>query len=172
MKRTRRGFTLIEVLGTITLLGAVWATVVLALHAMYEAERRLSRGFETANTVDHLAQRLRSDAHAARSVSLDDAGDDSVLLLLSSPARRIRYRGVEQGVERTVLVSDAVEHREVFYLSAAAVGWTLEARDQGEVILLRLQLPDPRRQLAREYEVKAAVGFAAVNAAEVEVEQP
>ena len=61
MKR-RRGFTLIELLGALTLLGTVWATIALAMHALYQAERRLSRGFENANAIARLTQRLRSDA--------------------------------------------------------------------------------------------------------------
>ena len=171
MKYRRRGFTLVEVLATLTVLGAVWVTIALALHSLFEAERKLSRGFESANAIDQLAQLLRSDSHQSGSVSLDETGDEPVLLLTSSPTRHVRFQEVEQGIERTVLVSDAIEHREVVYLPLEAVRWKIEERNQRQLILLQLTAREGRRP-AREHEVKAAVGLVTVLPVEQEVEQP
>jgi prepilin-type N-terminal cleavage/methylation domain-containing protein len=172
MRRRTRGFTLIEMLGAMTLLGAVWATVALALHSLQKAERGLTRGFESANAMDDLAQRLRSDAHAARSALLQDTEDGSALLLEASPSRRVRYRKLGQGVERAVLANEEVEHRETFYLPLEVVRWEIAERNPGRLVLLKLSLRNPGRTLDREHEIKAALGIVSLQPADAETEQP
>ncbi|MBP90769.1 MAG: hypothetical protein CMJ64_29340 [Planctomycetaceae bacterium] len=172
MKRRCQGFTLAEVLATLIPLGAVWATVALALHSMYEAEQRLSNGFENANAVDHLAQRLRSDAHEALVASVEESDNGPALMLVSSETQRVRYRSVAEGIERAALVGDTTEHREVFYMPSGAVGWRIAERNERQIVLLGIQLRDVRRSFAREHEIKAAVGLVPVASTDVEGEQP
>lgn len=159
MRLRRRAYTLIELLTAMILLGAAWATVALALHALYRAESRMRTKVSSTNSIDRLASRLRSDAHASDAASIERDGESSALLLSRPGDRILRYGVVADGIERRALSGDALEHRDVFQLPDREVQWTIEDRNGAQIVTLELRLPDTRRKVDSRYEIKAAVAM-------------
>ncbi len=114
----RRGWTLIELLLLITattILSVTGATVVCVLMA---AERSGAEAVVVERSLSRLAQRLRSDLHAAEAAEVqsgDGAAAEALDVQLSG-GRRVLYTSRPGEVTREVIEGEAVRERDGFRL--------------------------------------------------------
>jgi prepilin-type N-terminal cleavage/methylation domain-containing protein len=167
MRARHRGYTLIECLVVVTLVGAVLSGVVVTVHALYRGQQRWADASVVRRAVERFVEQWRSDIHQARSVTVEpaaDGGGAARVLSLGLPGEKtVRYRLADQEIERLVHRGDQVEHREIYPLATLPVGWQVR-RDRGRMLVsLELRLPwDRRPDLADRqptYQFTAAVGF-------------
>lgn len=155
MKR-RRGYTLIEAISAIAMVGTVMGSLSLGLHRMFLAQRRISDNFVLVSDMDRLARQLRTDAHAADMASVDgradeedaDEGNDVCLALTLNAGGQVEYRIQENRIVRLLQQAGDVVHRETYRLSPAArAAWEVSGEQPAKIISLVLTpIPqeDPR----------------------------
>ena len=128
----RRGYTLIECLVAITLLGSLLGTVTLTLTVMYRAERTMRDALDQQRSLEQFTARFRSDAHQASSASVSKPaeanGPARELVLECATDQMITYTLRPQAVERVVRRGESTVHRETYGLTAASARW--EVREQ------------------------------------------
>lgn len=163
----RRGYTLLEMLTAFALLGTTWATIALTLHSLQRAERRMHDAFADANSIDRFSARLRADAHVSDAASIDASEDVPALILSQSGERRVRYRQLPEGIERSVLQAGEIAHRDVFHLADVDTRWLVDEENAVQMVQVHLHRTDvnPRAEVAQL--VKAAVSTTTEPAAEV-----
>ena len=141
MKR-RRGYTLIEAINAIALVGIVMGSLCLGLHRMFLAQRRISDNFVLVSDMDRLARQLRTDAHTAGAASVDgraDEGNDVCLTLTLNAGRQVEYQIQEHRIVRLLLQAEDVVHRETYRLSPAArAAWEVSDKQPAKIISLVL----------------------------------
>ena len=125
----RRGYTLVECLVAITLLGSLLGTVTLTLNVMYRADRKMRDALDQQRSLEQFTARFRSDAHQASSASVSKPAEAKApareLVLKLSGDETIQYTLVPQHAERVVRRGQTVVHRETYGLNAAATGWQI-----------------------------------------------
>lgn len=126
--KSRPGYTLIEMLAVISLIGLALGTVALTLHALRSAERRISEDILYGEAAARLTSRLRSDAHLALSASLPEEAQGSRTLQLSAAdGVIIEYSLSDRGVDRRVRQQENVQHRETFVIPISpAARWEID----------------------------------------------
>ena len=102
MSQPRRGFTLIEMLVSMSLITVALTAVVLTLHALYGVDRRFRDGMATEAGLDRLTLAIRQDAHYAHGAKLatDDSGCATALVLSLPADQVITYTFTPRGIER------------------------------------------------------------------------
>ncbi len=126
--RTRQGYTLVECMVAIVLIGVTLATVSVALSGVYRCRQRV--GEESAMELDlqRFAVQLRADAHDAVSAEEQkpDEPDAAVvtLLLKLTDDRSVEYTLEGRHVERVLRQGDRLRHRDTYRLPKAyAAHW-------------------------------------------------
>lgn len=92
-RAARRGFTLMEMLLVITVIGALSAMGAVLIGLLMSAESRGTEGVVVQTTFSRLGRQLRADAHAAVAADVIASGDaaDAQLNLQRADGRGIRY---------------------------------------------------------------------------------
>ncbi len=85
----RRGTTLVEVLGTLSLLLAIAVSAVSLLSTVSNLRERSKRSSQSRTAVDRLATKLRNDVHGASELKV---ADDGLSLAISQASESIEYR--------------------------------------------------------------------------------
>lgn len=146
-KSRRRGYTLVETLVAVTLLGSLLGTVTLTLSVMYRADRNLRDCMEQERTLEQFTVRLRLDAHQALSASVNkpaQAGAPTQELLLKSTGdQTIRYTLRPRDVERVVRRGESMVHRETYGLAATGAGWGLGDDRKPAMVSVSFRQPAP-----------------------------
>jgi len=146
----RRGHSLIELLVVIAVMTIILSSTTVVLHGMYRADRAARRDLEASTGVARLAQRFRTDAHAAEAVEMNEA----VLTFKLADSRSIAYEFAEQRVERVVRRDGKLEHRDAFRLASGnSIEW--KSSEQDSVKFVGLQIGEPKGETAR---IEARVG--------------
>jgi prepilin-type N-terminal cleavage/methylation domain-containing protein len=138
----RSGYSLIELLVVIGIMGTAMVIVTLSMHTLYRADHRLRYDWDRQHNVERLTWQLRSDAHAADSVTVSKKPDDPLarVLTLSLPgARTIEYSLAKQGVDRTLKREGTAEHHDRFPFSSTSGNfWIVDATREQPLIALHL----------------------------------
>ncbi|MCA9121650.1 MAG: prepilin-type N-terminal cleavage/methylation domain-containing protein [Planctomycetaceae bacterium] len=135
MMRRRDGVTLIELTVVLTILSLVWLSVTCVLYSLYRADQRLRDDLQRDHALDRLAMRLRLDAHAASSVSVNNVDDNiSELVLTVDGTRSVHYSDFEGGVYRIVRQGEAVIHQDAFLTGRGKTEWQIETGQVGRLI--------------------------------------
>jgi prepilin-type N-terminal cleavage/methylation domain-containing protein len=137
MKR-RSGFTLIEMLVAIMLVGAALGTIVLALHAVHAADRRVRGAIEFEAQLARLTADFRRDVHnaeAVQSVAIRDAGGVQLTL---PQQQTVTYYTTVHGAASELKQADQVLRRASYFLPAAAVAWQITGNADSSQVTCRL----------------------------------
>ena len=142
-KKIRRdGYTLIETLVVIAIVGVTLTIVALTMHTLYRAEHRLRDDLQGQQMLERLGDQLRTDAHQAVAVATKNGPEDPparILTLTVSKDRSIEYSLGTSGIARTVKHGNDVEHREQYPFAAASGNfWIVDAARQRPFIALHL----------------------------------
>ncbi|MCR4413479.1 MAG: hypothetical protein NUV77_13745 [Thermoguttaceae bacterium] len=163
--RQRHGWTLIELVATMTVATTMFGILFALIHGFFRLERRSREELHTRSSLERLATQFRDDAHAARALAPAPAADGP------SPAgwdlhldggRRVEYRVVDEGLDRIERVGDRIERRERYRLpEAMAASVDLPSEKTGSMAVLRIAPdgsapPEPDNHPVR---IEAALGF-------------
>jgi prepilin-type N-terminal cleavage/methylation domain-containing protein len=163
--RPRDGFTLIECLVVIALVGTTMGTVALTLHATRRADRHIRDEAFFAQQLGRLATQLRRDAHEARSATVEDLKEpkspSAVLSLVLPEGRTARYTLRPPRIERVLEQGSNVLQRETYQLRESSAGrWQLHADRRLPLVSLVIEPgstgPGPQ-PVAGTYRVDAVV---------------
>ncbi len=166
----RRGSTLVEVVVTVTVLAAVFATAGRALVLLLQSEGEAVHTLTRHSAVQRLAEDFRSDAHAATAARLLEQHAAKALTLERPDGSTVVYRSTPDGVVRLVFAGQAkpggradetaAAARELYRLSDVAVRFELS--DGGRVVAVRLADAPGGTKASRNVRprlvVRAAVG--------------
>ena len=145
--RTRRGYSLVECLITIILIGATLSVVAVAMSRMRLSCVRVSRASTEELELERFALQLRTDAHQALSVEEEEGNDATAtgpaLVFRLADGRWVQYTVQATHVERLLHRGDEVRHRETYRLpkSFAAV-WQVQTDRSLPLVSLKLE-PGP-----------------------------
>ena|SRR5688572_2243455 len=160
----RRGFSLLEMMVVIALLGVVMAIGGQVLTALFRLQRQSLADIDQRRTLSALAMRLREDAHAASEARLVDA---EKLQLVGSGGQITEYAVEESQLHSRVLRGDVVERRESFRLPrTSALKLEIERSDGIDGRLVRIVV-EPSGVVSRlepaalSAVIEAAVGISA-----------
>jgi prepilin-type N-terminal cleavage/methylation domain-containing protein len=163
-RRFPRGFSLLELLSVISLLGVVLA---IASTLLGSAMRLQSRANDRANfqrTVAQFSQRFRSDAHGA--VSVDEKKDGLQSIVLTCKGKRVVvYVAHPNSIERRVESDGTVKHREQFLLPESKSQFSIRedggAASPGPMVTvdIRSSRPHPVTAPTTVMPIEAVVGL-------------
>lgn len=158
----RGGFTLIEMLTTITIFSFLLASAAVAIGTLFRTQGELQDELIAANTSSRLAAQLRADAHLANSAEVTREGDSTNVRLLL-PNADIHYVTQPRRIIRTVTQGDTEAHREVFsLLEGTTADWELST-EQPAFITLTTSFVSPalRESVARprEHRIETSIGL-------------
>ena len=114
----RRGFSLLELMVVVALLGVVMAIGGQVLTALFRLQRQSLADIDQRRTLSALALRLREDAHAASESRLVDA---TKLQLVGGGGQVIEYAIEGSQIDCRVLQGDQIVRRESFRLPRTSV---------------------------------------------------
>ncbi len=164
----RRGYTLIESLATIAMMGTVMTTVAVSMSGMHRASQRIREEAAIETDLQRLAAQLRADAHGALSAKMEGGKEEdttagSVLLALNDDEESVRYSVTAQGLHREHLRGEEVLQRESYRLpDGCTARWELKESDSVALVSLTI-VPTPGDAEDRwnnwNTEIIAAVGL-------------
>ena len=138
--RNGNGYTLIETIIVMTLLGVVMAVISTSMFRVGHLERRLRGYWEGERTFDRLSRRFRADVHrAGRVVSGTDTDSDDAtgLRLFVGEDQTVVYRIDDAAVVREHHRGDALLHRDYFWLPQLAnLSWQLTQESGHQMVVL------------------------------------
>ena len=142
--KARHGYSLIECLFAITLVGTALSSVALMTHATRRADRRVRDAATAEADLGRLAAQLRSDAHQATSARIETPKkpqEPATTISLALPDdRQVDYTLLAQHAERVVRRGSAVLHRETYGLGASSSGkWLLREGGRSPVVSLLME---------------------------------
>ncbi|MFM7245497.1 MAG: hypothetical protein ACKO40_15170 [Planctomycetaceae bacterium] len=133
----------------------VMGTAMSLVHTSYRFESRSRVARADEHVALRLARQFRTDIHEARSATLSRApAADAPLIVLASPAGRITYRPVAQGLVRMTHPVSGPPTREEFLVSRP-IAWTAAA--EGSLITLSGSSLDNGRRPQLAIDMAAAV---------------
>ncbi|NLS97032.1 MAG: type II secretion system protein [Planctomycetaceae bacterium] len=163
----RRGYSLIECLATIAMIGTVMTTVAVSMSGMQRASQRIREEVAIEADLQRLAAQLRADGHNALSAKMaggktEDAAAGSILLTLSDK-ESVRYSVKADHLQREHLQGEKLLHRESYRLPEDCTArWELEENDSVPLVSLTVE-PTPGDAKDRwnnwNTEIIAAVGL-------------
>ncbi len=158
MNRARRGYSLIELLVVLSILGTIWATMVLALHTLYRTDAKLRDELNQAHSLDRFIAQLRLDAHDSMTAAITDDGDAATTLTLSNgESQSIQYSISNDGIERLVRDGDTINHRESYHLPGITHATWNGPEADSRLMKLRLEITHSRKTAIRTHEITTAL---------------
>lgn len=159
MKR-RRGYTLIELIATMSMMLAVLTLLSISLSVVMKNQSSAGEHLLAVNSQQRLARQFREDVHAARQLLPLDAASPGVQLRLDLGGFETQYIN-ESGVERVELAEGAVRRREVFQVQPRGVLFESDG-EPGGLIRMKFAKPQagkpPAGETQRELVVEATMG--------------
>ncbi len=136
----RQGYTLIEMMVVISLLGVLLPTTGWMLHTLMKVELASRHEQARQQTLLHLGEVFRRDIRLSTTAN---SNDDARELTLTDPeGNSIRYRIDDFSIERRELgTGETAVHRERFLLPECVVRLDVAATNQGTIWSLIVQRP-------------------------------
>jgi prepilin-type N-terminal cleavage/methylation domain-containing protein len=117
LNRNRHGFSLIEIMVTISIGSLVLISVGVALTSLFRADSSLREQTLQSSIRSRFELELRTDLHQAVSVEPLPGNEAAQGFVLKGPnARRIEYRIQESEIRRSAFDQDTLKHRDGFRL--------------------------------------------------------
>lgn len=118
---TRRGWTLIEMLITLSVMGTITVVAVKTLGAMLRAEYTGVEHVARLMTTSRMARQFRADVHAASKVEIaPDLPTKPLLVVTIDDTRQIQYETHASGLLRTDLRANLAPIKELWRLKQAS----------------------------------------------------
>ena len=166
----RRGFTMVELLISVTTLVGLSILVMTVIALLITAEQSSTETLFVEQTIANLADDLRQDAHQSRSLQTDnEAGLDRVdiITLFHNDGHRIIYECTANSVERTSMDGKDITSTEDYRLPFGTSWFTVVDErlvswhhDRLRPAVGGLSQPDAADVSARDtYQVDAALGI-------------
>jgi len=117
-RRSRPGYSLIEVLVAVTIVSMVMTAVAVAMQTMYRVDRQLKNNMAYGQVSPRLSLQLRTDVHGASDVAVLDGANAAggILLTTATTGEVIEYRSEVGRIVRTWRSDGKELGREVYYL--------------------------------------------------------
>ncbi len=117
-RRTRLGFTVVEVTIAAVVLSVLTVTGITVVLLLMTAEQRAAESLVVERSIAALADELRRDAHAATTAELtgEEAASPTTLSLWFADDSQATYECTDDGVWRREQRGDMVARREKFHL--------------------------------------------------------
>jgi prepilin-type N-terminal cleavage/methylation domain-containing protein len=116
--KSRRGFTLIEMVAAVTISTVLMGIAVLLLHSLLKSHNSGREHMNYYRTVNRLAEQFRSDAHATVKTSSGDDGKFFDFLPNTADSAKIRYQLLPGRIDRTELKGDTTVRQDSYMLLA------------------------------------------------------
>jgi len=130
----RAAKTLLEMAIIVSIMSVALTLAATTLVALFRVERQIRTSQMQRQTVSRLGSRLRSDAHAALSVRIDNGCELSL-----AGGRKIQYRVAAAEITRELRDGHEVLHRDAFVLpSRAEAAFTIEGKSDAPLICLAI----------------------------------
>ncbi len=163
--RPRQGFTLVELLVTLTLVAAMTGTAVKILATLLRSERTGIEHLTRLTTISRLSRHFRTDVHGATDFQLAKTPQEPLLRITSGDQRQIQYQVHAEGLLRTEQrPSQPVNSHDLLRLKGSRFR-IVETSAPTRLLTLILETPDEfaidAKQPAgpaRELHVEAVVG--------------
>jgi prepilin-type N-terminal cleavage/methylation domain-containing protein len=161
--KSRRGFTLIEALVVITVVGSLLGICAVLIQLLWRLNADAQVRANAMTTLERLGRQLRQDAHRSATVTLEGkaAARSRRLLLLPSPRRTIAYEKGRAEVLRTESEGATIVRREGYVLPEGGDA-RFELRTEGPrrlVVIVVSQKGSPKAlEPAPPMEVLAVLG--------------
>jgi prepilin-type N-terminal cleavage/methylation domain-containing protein len=139
MKRPRPGYTLVEVVVTMTIASAVLVTATVWLVFLIRGERAGREHLLLATSRHRLAEQFRRDIHAAVDVASDDsakAAQDRLVRLLLPDERMVDYELLDRRIIRSEQRQDQLKRRETWRIPAHASARVEQPEDDQLMFLI------------------------------------
>jgi prepilin-type N-terminal cleavage/methylation domain-containing protein len=134
--RDMQGFSLIEVMVTISIGSLVLISVGVALTSLFRAESSLREQTLQSSIRSRFELEMRTDLHQAISVEPLPGTEAAQGFMLKGPnARRIEYRIQESQIQRTAFDQETLKHRDGFRLPRYTTATYRIAQENGQSIL-------------------------------------
>ena len=156
--KRRHGYTLVEMMAVIAVASAIAGVAVTALHTVLEAEAAARQRLQTRTAITLLARQFRADAHAAVSLTPDEAGSPQWEFRVA-PEHRIRYACEDDQLRRTETVAGEVRGREVFRLPAGSTVELESSSSKSNLATLRILPAAPARAGQPPIRIDACLGM-------------
>jgi len=154
----RAAKTLLEVVIIVSIMSVALTLAATTLVALFRVERQIRASQMQRQMLTRLGSRLRSDAHAAVSVKIDNGCELSL-----AGGRKIQYRVVAPEITRELRDGDDVLHRDAFVLPPRAQA-EFEIAGEPDAPLVRLAItPGELPGRAHQAASRSASIIAAVN---------
>lgn len=143
--RKHNGYTLVECLAAIAMIGTAMTTVAVSMSGIHVAYRQMESDSFGEMEWQRLAVQLRTDAHQARSASQEGETDENqpgnTLRLTLHEKEVLRYIVDGRQVRREHSRNDKVVHREDYRLPENCTAhWVLKTDGPSSVASLELEL--------------------------------
>lgn len=159
MNARRRGYSLVEMLVAMSLLGAALASVTFSLYVLLQSEHSLRGDLIRDRSLTRFTTQLRFDAHGAADATVVDQEASRDLTLVLPDQRTIHYRLGRDRIDREVRLADAVAHRETYRLPGTVTGrWSITEAGP-PMITLMLELRQSRKPITQSHRILAARGI-------------
>lgn len=172
MKRSPRGFTLIEMLLAMVLFSTVLTVVAVALGGLARADRKSRDRIDRQRSLQRFVVRLRRDIHEASSATISpveaiplDANADEDLstrkqtfTLARDDGRTIHFQPTDDGIVRTVMADDTLQHREFYsWGSQSVAAWSMDTTQELPMAILALSIDGGAERTAEQHVVQATL---------------
>lgn len=142
LRSRRRAFTLIETVTALTVMSAIFGTMVLTLHVMQKSSQGLTDGMNVSAQQQRFAMQLRRDARQALSATTSREANDGpaqALELSLADGRSVKYRMSADGIDRHVMSGQSIVHRDSFAVSPVLDnGWAVDTERTAPLVTVHL----------------------------------
>ena len=164
MRLTRRGYSLVECLVVISLVGVTLSTITLTLHGLRRGDLNARDELRHELAIDRVVTLLRQDVHRANAATLVPepklAESAKTLQLTFGSNRSVEYSLAGDEVVRSLREGDQIEQSDSFSIRSASAGsWQMDTARERPLVTMWLPLSGKQAIKSRMCRFCAVVGL-------------
>lgn len=172
LARRSRGFSLVELLVAMVVLGVLFTVVATAISGLIRTDRKSRDQADQLRARQRFTTQFRQDVHAANTGSIlsdenspasdDDATDQSAnqqpLILAYDDDRTIRFQPTEKGMQRIVSRGSVKLHRESYvWEPRAKTSWHMDTTQDLAIVTLHINVAGRPDRAEHNHVVRATL---------------